>query len=165
MLTLLEGHPDYVYPKYFWVSDGNRTRLDALRFCPVDSGLCHRRNFWLSIPVQLHDLFYFRFPNFDYSTQLNLHDLPLKKEEYWTILAYNQSKLCNILFSNELNRRLSSYGVTSNAVHPGNMIYTSLAKNSWFYWFMYLFCRPFSKSAVSLAQEWKKKIFFLSTTF
>ena len=48
----------------------------------------------------------------------------------------------------ELNRRLASQGVTSNAVHPGNMIYTSLTRNSWLYWMLYMMCRPFSKSAV-----------------
>lgn len=33
--------------------------------------------------------------------------------------AYAQSKLANILFSNELARRLEGSGVTSNALHPG----------------------------------------------
>ncbi len=33
--------------------------------------------------------------------------------------AYNQSKLANLSFSNELARRLEGTGVTSNAVHPG----------------------------------------------
>jgi len=33
--------------------------------------------------------------------------------------AYGQSKLCNLLFSNALARRLAGSGVRSNAVHPG----------------------------------------------
>lgn len=33
--------------------------------------------------------------------------------------AYGESKLANILFSNELARRLAGTGVTSNALHPG----------------------------------------------
>ncbi|MFO0958445.1 MAG: SDR family oxidoreductase [Isosphaeraceae bacterium] len=33
--------------------------------------------------------------------------------------SYAQSKLANILFSNELARRLEGRGVTSNALHPG----------------------------------------------
>ncbi|MGL4651209.1 MAG: SDR family oxidoreductase [Caldilineaceae bacterium] len=33
--------------------------------------------------------------------------------------VYGQSKLANVLFSNELARRLTGTGVTSNALHPG----------------------------------------------
>lgn len=33
--------------------------------------------------------------------------------------AYNQSKLANILFANELSRKLTGTGVTVNSVHPG----------------------------------------------
>lgn len=33
--------------------------------------------------------------------------------------AYCQSKLANVLFTNELDRRLAGTGVTANAVHPG----------------------------------------------
>jgi retinol dehydrogenase-14 len=33
--------------------------------------------------------------------------------------AYNQSKLANVLFSYELARRMSTTGVTANALHPG----------------------------------------------
>ena len=90
-----------------------------------------------------------RFPDLSYSKRLNLSDVPLSKGKYWSIVAYNQSKLCNLLFSMELNRRLKSKGVTCNAVHPGNLIYTSLPKNSWFYWLLFLMARPFAKTAVS----------------
>ncbi len=40
---------------------------------------------------------------------------------YKASAAYNQSKLGNLLFSNELARRLEGSGVTSNAVHPGGI--------------------------------------------
>jgi NAD(P)-dependent dehydrogenase (short-subunit alcohol dehydrogenase family) len=33
--------------------------------------------------------------------------------------AYGRSKLCNILFTRELARRLSGHGVTANCLHPG----------------------------------------------
>jgi NAD(P)-dependent dehydrogenase (short-subunit alcohol dehydrogenase family) len=33
--------------------------------------------------------------------------------------AYNRSKLANVLFTNELARRLDGKGVTANSVHPG----------------------------------------------
>jgi len=45
--------------------------------------------------------------------------------------AYGQSKLANVLFSNELARRLADTGVISNALHPG-VIRTNIAKkNGW----------------------------------
>ncbi len=49
---------------------------------------------------------------------INFDDIEGKvKYSGWT--AYAQSKLANILFSNELARRLEGTGVTSNALHPG----------------------------------------------
>lgn len=65
------------------------------------------------------------------------------------MLAYNRSKLCNILFSNELHRRLSPRGVTSNAVHPGNMMYSALHRGWWVYTLLFTLARPFTKSMVS----------------
>ena len=47
--------------------------------------------------------FYLRFPDLSYSKKLPLSDVPLTKDKYWSIVAYNQSKLCNLLFSMELN--------------------------------------------------------------
>ena len=41
------------------------------------------------------------------------------EKPYKASTAYNQSKLANLLFSNELARRLEGRGVTSNSVHPG----------------------------------------------
>ncbi|RMX45186.1 hypothetical protein pdam_00022662 [Pocillopora damicornis] len=87
-----------------------------------------------------------RFPDLTYSTKLPLSELPLSKDKYWSIVAYNQSKLCNLLFSMELNRRLKPKGVTCNAVHPGNLIYTSLSHTSWFYWIFFVMARPFAKT-------------------
>lgn len=42
--------------------------------------------------------------------------------------AYGQSKLANILFSNELARQLNGTGATSNALHPG-LIKTELSRH------------------------------------
>ncbi|MEZ0539939.1 SDR family oxidoreductase [Fibrella arboris] len=38
---------------------------------------------------------------------------------YSGMKAYGKSKLCNILFANELAHRLMGDGITSNSVHPG----------------------------------------------
>ncbi|KAI1235558.1 WW domain-containing oxidoreductase, partial [Lamprotornis superbus] len=82
----------------------------------------------------------------DSSGKLDFSLLSPAKKEYWAMLAYNRSKLCNILFSNELNRRLAPHGVTSNAVHPGNMIYSSIHRNWWVYTLLFTLARPFTKS-------------------
>jgi NAD(P)-dependent dehydrogenase (short-subunit alcohol dehydrogenase family) len=50
--------------------------------------------------------------------QLNFEDLENKKGwSGWR--AYGQSKLANLLFTNELARRLEGKNVTANALHPG----------------------------------------------
>lgn len=50
--------------------------------------------------------------------QLNFADLQLEKN-YRGFRAYGRSKLCNILFTLELARRLSGTQVTANSLHPG----------------------------------------------
>ena len=43
--------------------------------------------------------------------------------------AYGRSKLCNILFTYELARRLEGTGITVNALHPG-LVQTNIARNN-----------------------------------
>lgn len=74
---------------------------------------------------------------------------PPSHNNFISIMAYNDSKLCNILFSNELNRRLSNYGVHCSACHPGNLISSGISKNWWVMRLLYTFVRPFTKSLVS----------------
>eukprot|EP01112_Ceratiomyxa_fruticulosa_P020474 TRINITY_DN697_c0_g1_i1.p1 TRINITY_DN697_c0_g1~~TRINITY_DN697_c0_g1_i1.p1 ORF type:complete len:312 (+),score=67.07 TRINITY_DN697_c0_g1_i1:155-1090(+) len=56
-------------------------------------------------------------------------DLNLEKEQKSPEFKYAQSKTANILFSNELNRRYSSQGIYSNAVTPGYVPETEIARN------------------------------------
>jgi NAD(P)-dependent dehydrogenase (short-subunit alcohol dehydrogenase family) len=49
---------------------------------------------------------------------LGIDDLQFAKG-YGAMKAYNRSKLCNILFTRELARRLRGTGVTANCLHPG----------------------------------------------
>lgn len=44
------------------------------------------------------------------------------EKRYRAFSAYTQSKLANILFSNELSRRLASEKITSNSLHPGAVV-------------------------------------------
>lgn len=52
------------------------------------------------------------------SAHLDFADLQMEKS-YSAIRAYGRSKLCNILFTRELARRLAGSGVTANSLHPG----------------------------------------------
>ncbi|KAJ8041755.1 WW domain-containing oxidoreductase [Holothuria leucospilota] len=84
------------------------------------------------------------------SNKLDLTTLSMKKSEYWPILAYGRSKLCNVLMSYETNRRLKDKGVTCVSLHPGNMIYTGIKNNWWLWRFLFFLVRPFTKSLVRL---------------
>jgi NAD(P)-dependent dehydrogenase (short-subunit alcohol dehydrogenase family) len=53
--------------------------------------------------------------------------------------AYYQSKLANVLFTRELNRRLLDTGVTANAVHPGRVASGFGFNNGW----VWRIARPF----------------------
>jgi retinol dehydrogenase-14 len=56
---------------------------------------------------------------------LDFDDLGLERG-YAIMKAYQRSKLCNVLFANELARRAAGKGVTSNSLHPG-----AVATNIW----------------------------------
>lgn len=53
----------------------------------------------------------------------------LQGERVYSSRAYGNSKLANILFTNELSRRLEGSGVTVNALHPG-FVATGFGKNN-----------------------------------
>lgn len=86
-----------------------------------------------------------RFPSL-FTDKFDLEDVPLREKDYWPIVAYNQSKLCNLLFAFELNRRLSPYGVHCNAVNPGSLIHSKLKRHSYFLKLLFALSRPFTKS-------------------
>ncbi|XP_064641026.1 WW domain-containing oxidoreductase-like [Lineus longissimus] len=71
---------------------------------------------------------------------------PSSDRDFRSIMAYNRSKICSMLFSHELNNQLWDQGVVSNSVHPGNLIYTGLGKDSKLYRSVLFLFRPFSKS-------------------
>jgi NAD(P)-dependent dehydrogenase (short-subunit alcohol dehydrogenase family) len=53
-----------------------------------------------------------------YRAKIDFDDLQMKKN-YALLRAYGCSKLCNILFTRALVRRLAGTGVTANSLHPG----------------------------------------------
>ena len=80
--------------------------------------------------------------------KVDLELLSPARSSYWSMLAYNRAKLCNVLFSAELHRRLSPHGVSCNAVHPGNMMYTAIHCSWWLMTLLFTLARPFTKSMV-----------------
>ncbi|XP_046403683.1 WW domain-containing oxidoreductase isoform X1 [Ischnura elegans] len=62
--------------------------------------------------------------------------------------AYNDSKLCNVLFAAELFRRWGpgKRGVFANSLHPGNMVSSNLSRSWWLYRLLFALVRPFTKS-------------------
>ena len=60
--------------------------------------------------------------------RFNLEDLP-KPRSNRGYRAYGRSKLCNVLFTYELSKRLEGTGVTANALHPG-LVRTNIARNN-----------------------------------
>ncbi|XP_053567897.1 retinol dehydrogenase 13 [Bombina bombina] len=51
--------------------------------------------------------------------EIDFDDINCEKKKYNTKAAYCQSKLANVLFTNELAKRLQGTGVTANSLHPG----------------------------------------------
>ena len=106
-------------------------------------------------------IMYFVFRTTDLNTSnLSEEKLSPSQRHYSDFKAYNLSKLCNVLFSMHLNKLLSPYGVTSLSLHPGNMMWTNLASNWWFYKMLFFIARPFTKSMVGKMSRVARKPFF-----
>jgi NAD(P)-dependent dehydrogenase (short-subunit alcohol dehydrogenase family) len=56
-------------------------------------------------------------------------DINFSTRPYDAMLAYGQSKTANILFAVEATRRWAADGITANAVHPGTIAATNLARH------------------------------------
>ena len=97
-----------------------------------------------------HPLVFFRHPSVD-SEFLDLSSIANPPQSsYSPILAYSASKLCNLLFAMEVNRRFAGAGITCNVIHPGNLLPTHLSRNaSLWYRLLHAMAWPFTKSLVS----------------
>ncbi|KAI0201472.1 NAD(P)-binding protein [Astrocystis sublimbata] len=62
------------------------------------------------------------------NTTMQLDDLNWEKRSYLAMKAYGQSKLANVHFANELDRRFSAQHLRANSMHPGGIL-TPLARH------------------------------------
>ena len=63
------------------------------------------------------------------SAAIDFEDLQFKVRKHQGGIAYGQSKLCNVMFTHALARRLEGKGVTVNSVHPG-VVATELTREA-----------------------------------
>ena len=64
-----------------------------------------------------------------YRSPVVFEDISFRSRPYDPLLAYSQSKTANILFAVEATRRWSGDGITANAVLPGAILDTNLARH------------------------------------
>lgn len=75
-----------------------------------------------------------------------LEDLNWEKRKFSGWRAYGDSKLMNAMFSVELTRRRQSEGIVSNALHPGVVTDTELARDQpWYMNLVGIFALPVAK--------------------
>lgn len=80
-------------------------------------------------------------------SRLNFAVLPYPKDQFRTMKAYGQAKLCNALMAVELHRRFAAQGLTACYLHPGTMVTTDIGRDSSLIRFAMLLVRPFTKTA------------------
>nr|XP_019565363.2 WW domain-containing oxidoreductase-like [Aedes albopictus] len=78
--------------------------------------------------------------------ELSETDLSPPSNKFWSMMAYNNAKLLNVLFACELSTRWKTRGISVFSLHPGNMVSSQLARNWWFYRLLFTIVRPFTKS-------------------
>jgi NAD(P)-dependent dehydrogenase (short-subunit alcohol dehydrogenase family) len=68
-------------------------------------------------------------------------------KSYRALTTYGRSKLCNILFTRELARRLAGTGVTANCLHPGFVATNFGQRDAGLYGFLVRASMMFARSA------------------
>jgi NAD(P)-dependent dehydrogenase (short-subunit alcohol dehydrogenase family) len=75
--------------------------------------------------------------------RINFDNLQFEGGHYNGLQAYRQSKLANILFTQELARRTKGSGVISNCFHPGGVRTNLVQSSPWYYRLMWALISPF----------------------
>ena len=82
---------------------------------------------------------------------MNFDDLQLATG-YGAVKAYNRSKLCNILFTRKLARRLHGTGITANCLHPGFVATRFGDQSGGLFSYLVSFAKLFAKSPAKGAE-------------
>jgi len=80
-----------------------------------------------------------------FGIELDLEDLQSERR-YSGWRAYKRSKLCNLLFTYELARRLEGSSITANALHPGFVSSEIGVRNGWTFGLVWKFLTLFAIS-------------------
>lgn len=68
------------------------------------------------------------------------------KEQYWSMMAYNHSKLLQVVFSGKLSEKWAKKGIAVFSLHPGNLVSSNLSRYWLPYRILFALLRPFTKS-------------------
>lgn len=151
-VKLTETHLDYVILNAAVFGLPFTTTVDGLE---THFQVCHLSHFYIA--TRLESLFDHRTRIVVVSSEShrmdNLPEQNLSEEhvnvpasKYWSMMAYNNVKLCNVVLARELGRRWQSKGISVASCHPGNMVSSGLSRNWWFYRLLFALVRPFTKT-------------------
>jgi WW domain-containing oxidoreductase len=79
--------------------------------------------------------------------RLDFARLPLRADNYSTMVAYGQAKLCNALMARELQRRYGAQGLMACSLHPGTLVTTEIGRESALMRALMKLVSPFTKNA------------------
>ncbi|XP_054267283.1 WW domain-containing oxidoreductase [Macrosteles quadrilineatus] len=82
-------------------------------------------------------------------------------EQFWSMMAYNDSKLCGVVAARELARRWVTRDICVFSCHPGNMVSSDLSRHWCLYRLLFTLVRPFTKS---LEQAASTQVYCASAT-
>ncbi|CAG9795086.1 unnamed protein product [Diatraea saccharalis] len=85
------------------------------------------------------------------SGKINFDDLNKQKEAYKSFQVYSDSKLCNVLMTLELSKRLKGTGVTAYSLHPGG-VSTEIFRDVWWSPLLMIVVGPIFKTSWAGAQ-------------
>jgi len=93
---------------------------------------------------------------------IDFDDLQYAKH-YIGKIAYNQSKLANLLFTFELARRLEDHTLTVNAMSPGGVITNFCRNNGWISWAKHVTAHILARNLIG-PQKAAETVVYLATS-